>query len=524
MHTILLFILVSSGVIPHQEISPSMAIYQQAENVQTQKYTFDERYDYLILGSEFSKDIIQNIQYTDRRIIRIDLIYTAYRESTDFSQKELNLNRLKNLIRINPAIIDNTFFDWRLIEQTGCNSSTACKGFFHGFIIYYDAYYTKEETIGEIDSIRNDLTQLETTIEQNKSLLTLTSSQIDCEYPSMRYSEEYLSEELEKIYKCSENFKGKVYFDAIMDYKGRVLDIEVKGSLFPCKERLAAALNYILQWKNGLIIGRLQYGLTTSGLVDFPLNKRSVKVNQFSIADSLINQYQILAQNTRCTAYQVDTAYSLFLPKVVKKEVSSVLFRNQWNEKLIVVDVTGSMFPYTADLLKWIRLGALTEEKTFVFFNDGDDKATSQKKIGKTGGLYLVRSQHFEEVKETMFEAMRNGGGGDLRENNCEALRYGMSKSGFPTSAIMIADNNSFPRDYQLLEQYKGSLKIILCGTDKGINTQYLDLARKYRFTIHTLHADLQNLYTINPGQRIELDGQTYSFTTAGFQHTNPIR
>lgn len=70
----------------------------------------------------------------------------------------------------------------------------------------------------------------------------------------------------------------------------------------------------------------------------------------------------------------------------------------------------------------------------------------------------------------------------------------------------MIADNLSFPRDHQLLVNYKGFLKIILCGTDKGINTDYLDLAKKYGFTLHTLKSDIiSQLKKINNGQRITI-------------------
>ncbi|MEQ8339036.1 MAG: hypothetical protein RIA62_16870, partial [Cyclobacteriaceae bacterium] len=177
---------------------------------------------------------------------------------------------------------------------------------------------------------------------------------------------------------------------------------------------------------------------------------------------------------------------------------------------------TGSMYPYTSDLLKWIRLNP-NEAKTYVFFNDGDDKPTQHKVIGKTGGIYHIQSSSYLDVKEMLFQSMRKGGGGDLYENNFEALLYGVNLTGNTTGAIMIADNHSFPRDHELLKGYSGNLKIILCGTERGVNTNYLNLAYHYGFSIHTLTSDLSNLQNLKPGQSIKIDQTSYVLGSNGF-------
>ena len=63
--------------------------------------------------------------------------------------------------------------------------------------------------------------------------------------------------------------------------------------------------------------------------------------------------------------------------------VYKVLNRNKWSEKLIVCDLTGSMMPYASQLSLWYQLNVAKEKNLqFVFFNDGDSKLHSQKKIG----------------------------------------------------------------------------------------------------------------------------------------------
>lgn len=501
-YTLIASLIVASSVLAQRT---SSELYEQAEHLLVDEYAVDGAYDHIVIKSDFSKESISQIPFTDRRIIRIDLVYTTFSELEDFDQKQLDISRLEGLIALNPRITENKFFDWKIIGQTGCGSSASCLDFFHGFVIYYEPYYTKETALLEIDSIRSDLRALDQQIRDFSDKLSVVYKRIDCEYPKSIYSSEYLSEQIEKIYECSEKYKGRVFFTAAMDHNGRVEDVVVKGNLFPCKKRLAFALKYALKWKRGIIIGRKQYPLKVNGYVSFPIKNESVVFTEFLIDDKLIDDFHMLQQYAKCVAYETDTSFSALIPKVEKTAVSEVLFRQAWNPELMIVDATGSMYPFTADLLKWIRLNADSIPKNYVFFNDGDDKPTSTKQIGKTGGLYAVKSKDFLEVRDKLFEAMRNGGGGDLPENNFEALRYGYDAVKPTGEVVMIADNYSFPRDVQLLEAYRSTLRLILCHTDKGLNTDYLTLARKYGFSIHTNNMDIEKFEN-----QIVVDGITY--------------
>lgn len=487
-------IFLQSGMLAAQSFTDAERIYSQANHIAVAKYQFDDKYEYLTLASSFSSDAIREIPFTDRRIIKIDLAYTEYHESGDFDQRALDISRLQKLIHINPQIIINSFFDWNIVGQTGCDASKECLEFFHGFVIYYEDYFTKEATIGEIDSIQAELDELDQIIQQNGDELVIDYKAIECEYPELYYSSEFMTDKLSTFYSCPENFKGRVFFEVDVEYNGRPKEVFVKGTLFPCKDRLASALSRALRWKRGMVVGRKQYQVRAKGFVSFPLKGESVNILDYELSNNLINQYQIVEQHSKCIAYEVDTSFTPLIPKIEKRVVNEVLIRNGWNPQLFVVDVTGSMYPFTADLLKWLKLNNDGTESHYVFFNDGDDKPTSQKRMGSTGGLYHIKSSDFREVRNTMFRAMRMGGGGDLPENNFEALLAGVGNTKSAGDIVMIADNYAFPRDASLVSGFGRKLRIILCHTEKGINTDYLNLARRYGFSLHTIKSDIINL------------------------------
>ena len=506
-------ILFSASIAAFAQLEDAKKVYESAKHVTVDRYQPDSNYEYLVLASNFSKETIKQIPFSDRRIVKIDLVYSTFSESAQFDQKQLDVSRLQALIAINPRIVENQFFDWNLIGQTGCRSSKECLDYFHGFVIYYEDYFTKETARQEIDSIKSELRELNRFIVQNQEKLKINYLRIPCEYPEPIYSSEYLTDKLNQLYRCYEDYKARVFFEADFDYNGRPLEVRVKGNLFPCKDELAKRLKYILQWKRGLTIGNLQYPLTAVGYVSFPLKGESVQISSYQIADYLKKKYQMLQQYSQCVAYNMDTSYAELIPKMEQRVVSKVLERNKWKPELFVVDVTGSMYPFTSDLLKWIKLKNDSIPKNYVFFNDGNDKPTNQKAIGQTGGLYSIRTNDFEEVKSKMFEAMRNGGGGDLPENNFEALMAGYLQVKPKGDIIMIADNYSFPRDEVMLARFESRLKILLCHTEKGINTDYMNLARKYGFTLHSFKSDIVDFNS----NQLTVEGKTYQFVNGKY-------
>jgi hypothetical protein len=191
-----------------------------------------------------------------------------------------------------------------------------------------------------------------------------------------------------------------------------------------------------------------------------------------------------------------------YLEELLEKEelpdstVLTVFERNdKWNKMLVVADLTGSMSPYTAQVMLWLKLNdSQKRAEHFTFFNDGDKKGTSQKKIGETGGIYHSSSKDFNDILELAKTTMENGYGGDDPENDIEAILSGLEKCPTCEDIVIIADNSANMRDVELMVKVTKPVKVIVCGSLGTLNTQYLDLARATGGSIHTIEKDIEGL------------------------------
>jgi hypothetical protein len=184
-----------------------------------------------------------------------------------------------------------------------------------------------------------------------------------------------------------------------------------------------------------------------------------------------------------------------------------VFNRNKWKNVMVVGDVTGSMYPYTAQLLLWLKLHSLDDfTSQFAFFNDGNDTPDDEKKIGKTGGIYFKRCYNFEDAKELVKSTMLKGGGGDCPENNIEALL--LTEKEFPANdyQVLIADNWAPIKDKALMNKLTKPVRIVLCGVGEyGINVDYLNLARVTKGSVHLMEEDLYQLASMHEGETIKI-------------------
>ena len=199
--------------------------------------------------------------------------------------------------------------------------------------------------------------------------------------------------------------------------------------------------------------------------------------------------------------------------------VFKIMERNKsWTKMLIIGDLTGSMSPYSAQLLLWHKLNFKSKAvRYFVFFNDGDQKEDEEKTIGGTGGgIYGSSAGSLEEVLEVAFETMERGSGGDVQENDLEALLFGLQKFEDFDQLVMFVDNNSDVRDMELLKLVDKPAKIVLCGTEEGINPQYLEIARETGGSVHTVEEDIYHLAQINVGETIRIGGQVFKIEPGG--------
>jgi hypothetical protein len=184
------------------------------------------------------------------------------------------------------------------------------------------------------------------------------------------------------------------------------------------------------------------------------------------------------------------------------------------DQTLIAVDFTGSMSPYYLEVMAWLTLQNYKDNVSFSFFNDGDSLKDEEKMIGRTGGINLFESKNLDTVISYAKKTILGGTGGDCPENDVEAIIKGIEKYKDVKEVILIADNWSDMRDYQLMYLINKPVRVILCGTSFGINPQYMNLAKKTKGSVHTLERDLSELYKLKEGQSLTFGGN--EFVVAG--------
>jgi hypothetical protein len=175
-----------------------------------------------------------------------------------------------------------------------------------------------------------------------------------------------------------------------------------------------------------------------------------------------------------------------------------VLNRNpQWKNSLVVADWTGSMYAHGGQALLWhIMNFEKSGMEYFTLFNDGNDKKTRDKTIGKAGGVYFEKAKNIDKVISLYNLVMLKGGGGDGPENDLEAIIRAIKKYPNHGEIILIADNNSCVRDIELLSEIKEPVRVIICGYNEmtKLNPHYLEIALKTGGSLHTLEMDIYNL------------------------------
>ncbi|MCH2084668.1 MAG: hypothetical protein MK226_19935 [Saprospiraceae bacterium] len=195
-------------------------------------------------------------------------------------------------------------------------------------------------------------------------------------------------------------------------------------------------------------------------------------------------------------------------------EVNAALQRNKdkWKNKIIVTDLTCSMYPYMDQVLVWhaLEMNEVNLANEYIFFNDGDGKPVPEKIMGQTGGFYYIQSKLLDELTWTMLETMQTGCSIDGPENDLEALLEAVKYQDQLEEIILIADNSSPVRDIELLTQLNVPVRIILAGVWYDVNEDYLDIAYHTKGSIHTLEQDLNQLYQLKDGESIKIGENTY--------------
>jgi len=203
--------------------------------------------------------------------------------------------------------------------------------------------------------------------------------------------------------------------------------------------------------------------------------------------------------------------------KIKDSTIFKIFNRNpQWKKVLMVVDMTGSMFPYIGQLLVWYKKNYESEKiKYYVLFNDGDNMPDDKKIIGMTGGVHPFDAKDFKKFKKDIEDVRKLGEGGDDPENDLEAVLKAITTYRDYGDLVLVADDSDI-RDMKLLKRIRKPVHVILCGTKRGINDQYLQVAYRTKGSIHTANNDV-NMKTLKDGDRIELDNDVFIFQDGNF-------
>ena len=471
--------------------------------IQVDKLDKTELHSKIFLKSDFNRATLGSnkslARLKDKTVTQVDLVFTTYKEHISFNQLKLNRERMLELEKIAPELIRNPLIKWRLIGQNGSHDTEEAKNAFHGFVIHY----RNPAKFGRSSEIK----YLEAYLDGERDLSISTTTKISSTCPDFNHLGDDYWKYMIKYLKYPKGLDadpGISIASAIVDTCGTLKNIIIESSKGPAFDlAFISMLKNMPKW-NPAKIGRtnIPRRVVLSGIFDKHLDLDYIE---------LYKAYKSVS----CKAVTKRTSVAL------DSTLYKVFNRNpEWQSMLVVTDVTGSMYPYIAQLMVWHQLNIKTNKekvKQITFFNDGDNKKNHTKKVGSTGGIYHTKAQDFEIFKETLYSAMKAGGGGDIPENNLEAVLNAIRSCPKGKDVIMIADNYAAPRDISLAKHIGSPIKIILCGAYENINVEYLNLARRLKGSIHTMNEDITDLAKYNEGEIVNIAGKKFKLEKGKF-------
>jgi hypothetical protein len=432
-------------------------------------------------GSTFSdsqKDAIKILR--NAAISHIDLVYSDYPAGTDFSP--LTQRRLQTLQAALPSSMLDKSIVFKKIRQTSAPTKALATELQHGFFIYFRPLPTKgsgKKEVGKLTDLLSKTAPTPTSLTET-AVPPVPLSKRETPPNSIPETEEMpTSASTDTLWYCSEWTVSTDTTDASLPptppgYTRTISRIAVKDAVTRKLINKSDEKEYLASGDSTFFIETIRDGGCEFG--DYRV---------FDAPDST---------------------------------VTSVFKRHRWSHAMVIADVTGSMYPYTAQLLKWLQLN-LTNAHTsyFIFFNDGDDKDDDKKIIGSTGGIYPVVSNNYDQVERTIKTAMTNGSGGDAPENNIEALIASEKLCNNCDSMVMIADNWAPVKDMALLPRWHKPVKVVVCGVFDKINPDYLKIARDTKGSLHLMEEDIYTLSALKEGETIKIHGVIYKLVDGNF-------
>lgn len=512
--------------------------------IETPRFSKVSSPDYTYVDMQFNASEIRN-SFKDIPIDKIEsisLVYTQYKLSDRFNQLELNSSRIHRLLKAFPELDNNEEINWYWIAQTGCDNPGDCKDFFHGFEIKlkseetlkkesyessvlegYVDFYTYGEESTKLDSMAktpgsNIVKKCDTSYIEKRYNKSMYGKMVD-------YTENSKSKFLRKLRR--KNIQVDQHVSLTIDNRNKVIDIT--GVAPEDKAEFEAIVKRYYRLRTSKFHGQktftefdITFGRNSNNkpknmtITSLPLTRDLKVIDSFTTNRVMEEEIHCYFYDTSLTSIKTYGSSGYMVNETV---VTKTLDRNkQWKNCLVVTDVTGSMNPYLGQFLAWHKLN-MSDSKNhdYVFFNDGNNMRDNLKVTGNVGGNYYIKTDEYDQMAKVLSKAKRKGFGGDGPENNIEAVLYGIEKNPAITEVIMIADNYATPRDLELMNRIKRPVHVIICGGAGGINTEYLNLARKTKGSIHTIEEDITDLYKVREGHSLNINGVTYTISNGNF-------
>lgn len=482
------------------------------------KYVVKKRNNVYFLQTAFNNAVYEDVQalnaLSGKVILKVELIYTTYRKSETFDQHGLNRKRLQALFKAAPNILSQPGIEWVLIAQTACTSAEMGKEFFHGVVITTRNAPSAELVEVETDFLRGiadgTLTPDAYDAYLSTELKKDTASGLPKKEPQVtlpnfpggeRSRIDYFTRNLQFPTGVAHGPTEDVTVQFIVDKNGDVQQVTLPGvtSPSPYHQEVFRFVSNMPKWAPGKVDGK-------------PIDCMVTFTAAFHERGSVIaGPLEVYAADAVPPAAAID--YSKIPPTPQGRIVSETLEKNNWKQAALVCDVTGSMAPYNAQVLLWVK-NRLAKKDTsvarIVLFNDGDGKKNMSKRTGSTGGLYSFKPTTIAAFTDQMTTAMKAGDGGDLPENNVEALLKAQTDCPTCENLVMIADNFATPRDLSLAGAITKPVQIIVCGNSPVLNDVWLNLARLTKGSVTFANRLYANLHTYEEGATLQVGKQIF--------------
>lgn len=463
-------------------------------------------------------------------IIKVYYVYTKYRKSPSFNQKALDRKRFKQLNASFPEVIESTYVDWEIVEQTGCSSPEMGRTFFHGFVFVHRPIQSQAERLAEIKRLEDYLNnptdvflqpnidileeQLNSTAESTTSTVQIIPDQ-DARYaegPDAMLS--FLKKELRTDEIALKRDDQWVKTHIKIDEKGVISDLKfideqpervknaVEGAIFSMPNWEPAYKDSIPVKSELDLEVRVSYSPNVNGM--YLINGDRPTLEQITLEE----------KPSDLTEYGGSSPQEIFMKQLPIYKGLQIMDRSE--RSALVMDVTGSMTEHVAAMKRWIKSNHDSLNFTsFTFFNDGDDKPTRKKKIGSTGGIYTT----FNVVRMDglVTETMRRGSGGERPESDVEAMLHTQLKDTLCDVILLIGDNYSEVRDLELLSTVNKRVNVLVCSLKGSLRPDYLLIAKNTGGYL-LYNGERINLQNIKRGEILSVGSYQYDYNGKVFK------